>query len=113
MKLDEVRKIAMSLPEATEEPHFNRTSFRVGGKIFATAHPDEPFLNVIAGESVREPALAMYADCVEKLLWGKKVLGLRVDLRGVDYAILKDLLQQDWAAKAPKSLRAAAMKSSG
>lgn len=27
----------MKLPEATEEPHFEKTSFRVKGKIFATA----------------------------------------------------------------------------
>lgn len=31
-----LRKIALSLPEATEEPHFEKTSFRVGKKIFAT-----------------------------------------------------------------------------
>ncbi len=31
-----LRKIALSLPEATEEPHFEKTSFRVKKKIFAT-----------------------------------------------------------------------------
>lgn len=30
------RKIALSFPEATEEPHFGKTSFRVKKKIFAT-----------------------------------------------------------------------------
>ena len=30
MKLDQVREIALSLPEATEAPHHERTSFRVG-----------------------------------------------------------------------------------
>lgn len=30
------RKLALSLPEATEEPHFEKTSFRVKKKIFAT-----------------------------------------------------------------------------
>jgi predicted DNA-binding protein (MmcQ/YjbR family) len=30
------RKTALSLPEATEEPHFEKTSFRVKKKIFAT-----------------------------------------------------------------------------
>jgi len=30
------REIALSFPEATEEPHFEKTSFRVKKKIFAT-----------------------------------------------------------------------------
>ena len=31
-----LRKIALSFPEATEEPHFEKSSFRVKKKIFAT-----------------------------------------------------------------------------
>jgi predicted DNA-binding protein (MmcQ/YjbR family) len=34
--IDTLRKIALSLPETTEEPHFEKTSFRVKKKIFAT-----------------------------------------------------------------------------
>lgn len=30
------RKLALSFPETTEEPHFEKTSFRVKKKIFAT-----------------------------------------------------------------------------
>jgi predicted DNA-binding protein (MmcQ/YjbR family) len=30
------RKLALSLPETTEQPHFEKTSFRVNKKIFAT-----------------------------------------------------------------------------
>lgn len=30
------RKIALSLPKTTEQPHFEKTSFRTGKKIFAT-----------------------------------------------------------------------------
>ena len=30
------RKLALSFPEATEEPHFEKTSFRVKKKIFAS-----------------------------------------------------------------------------
>ncbi|WP_374949271.1 MmcQ/YjbR family DNA-binding protein [Mucilaginibacter sp.] len=33
---DQFRQIAASLPEVTEEPHFEKTSFRVNKKIFAT-----------------------------------------------------------------------------
>lgn len=34
--IDTLRKIALSFPETTEEPHFEKTSFRVKKKIFAT-----------------------------------------------------------------------------
>ena len=31
-----LRKVALSLPGTSEEPHFEKTSFRIGKKIFAT-----------------------------------------------------------------------------
>ena len=33
---DTFRQLALSFPETTEQPHFEKTSFRVGKKIFAT-----------------------------------------------------------------------------
>lgn len=36
VSFDTFRKLALSFPEATEEPHFEKTSFRVKKKIFAT-----------------------------------------------------------------------------
>src|SRR5438552_3029275 len=36
----EVRKLALAMPGAAEVPHFDRASFRVGGRIFATIAPD-------------------------------------------------------------------------
>jgi hypothetical protein len=38
---DEARDVALSLPEAVEQDHHGRPSFRVGGKIFATLWSDE------------------------------------------------------------------------
>lgn len=35
-KIDAVRKLALSFPEATEMPHIEMTSYRVKAKIFAT-----------------------------------------------------------------------------
>lgn len=34
--IEEFRKLAMSFPDATEEPHFEKISFRIKKKIFAT-----------------------------------------------------------------------------
>jgi len=36
VSIDTFRKLALSFPEVTEEPHFEKTSFRVKKKIFAT-----------------------------------------------------------------------------
>jgi len=104
MDLSDVRQITQSLPEVTEEPHFHRTSFRVRGKIIATAVAEEPFLNVMVGELAREPALAMHPEFVEKLFWGQKLVGLRVDLGKAESTVVSDLLKQAWREKAPKSL---------
>lgn len=104
MTLVQFRKLALDLPEVSEEPHFKRTSFRIRGKVMATALPEEAFVHLMVSESVREPALAMYSDWIEKLFWGKKVCGLRIDLKRANAAIVADLLRQSWAEKAPKSL---------
>lgn len=39
--LDQVRQLALSFPESTEEPHFEKISFRVKKKIFATYDPKQ------------------------------------------------------------------------
>jgi predicted DNA-binding protein (MmcQ/YjbR family) len=36
VSFDTFRKLALSFPDATEEPHFEKMSFRVKNKIFAT-----------------------------------------------------------------------------
>lgn len=104
MKLATVRRHALSLPEATEEPHFHLTSFRVRGRIFATADPGGAFLHVFVSEQDRELALAVHPEFLEKLLWGRSVKGLRALLTKADAAVVKDLLNKAWRHKAPKAL---------
>ncbi len=36
ISIETFRKLALCYPEATEQPHFEKTSFRVNKKIFAT-----------------------------------------------------------------------------
>ena len=102
--LDRVRRQALSLPETTEQPHFDYTSFRVRGKIFATAPPDGQHLHVFVDEEQRELALALHPACVEKLWWGEKVAGLRIDLAKANTKVVDELMRQAWARKAPKRL---------
>jgi len=80
IRLEAVRRFALGLPEVTEEPHFDKASFRVARKIFVTVPPGETHIHVFVGEALREPALALHPDSIEKLSWGGKVVGLRLDL---------------------------------
>lgn len=41
ISIDKFRKLALSLPNVSEAPHFERTSFRVGKKIFTTLHEEK------------------------------------------------------------------------
>lgn len=104
MKYAAVRTFALSLPEATEQPHHNFSSFRVRGKIFLTVPPEQEHIRVFLSEAHREQALAVYSQFTEKLLWGGKVVGLRLALASAPAAVVKQLVRQAWSAKAPKAL---------
>lgn len=106
MDFKTIRIQALSLPEVTEEPHFNYSSFRVRGKIFITVPPDESHAHLFVGEPDRESALAMYPGFVEKLMWGTRVAGLRVALAKAKPSIVAELVRKAWQNKAPKRLAA-------
>lgn len=105
MTLDDVRSVALGLPEATEEPHHDRTSFRVRGKIFATALPDDDHVHIFVSDDDVNAAVAEWPSWCEELWWGKKLSGVRVRLADADPAIVGELLSDAWARKAPASLR--------
>jgi capsular polysaccharide biosynthesis protein len=94
MKIDVIRRYAMTLDAVTEEPHHDYSSFRVRGKIFVTVPPSEEVIHVFAAEEDRETALALYPDFLEKLHWGGKVVGLRVTLSTAKPAVVKSLLSK-------------------
>ena len=104
MTLDEARAVALSLPGSAEEPHFERTSFRVQGKIFATAPPEDGPLHVFVDEHAVAVAVGMDPQAFEELHWGKKLAGVAVDLARADPEIVRDLLEESWRRRAPKGL---------
>ena len=106
MTLSQVRALALALPEATEAPHFHFTSFRVRGKIFATAPPEEEYLHIFLPPEERCAALAREPDFLEELSWGAKVVGLRVILASAKPPVIAELLAKAWSGKAPKRLLA-------
>ena len=107
MKLAEVRRFALSLPETTEEPHFDFGSFRVKGKIFATVPPDDKHLHVFVDGAVLDVLPAAQPKAYEKLFWGKRVAYLRVTLAAAKAADVEELVRSAWRRRAPKKLAAA------
>jgi len=105
LRLSAVRRFALALPETTEEPHFDYASFRVRGKIFVTVPPTGGHIHVFVDELERERALALAPEWIEKLWWGKKVVGLRVRLAPARPAVVEALMRNAWMRKAPAALK--------
>jgi hypothetical protein len=104
--LDDVRRFALSLPEATEEPHHGRTACRVRGKIFASALPAGDSCNVLLDEPEARAAVFEDANVFGELWWGKRLVGVKVDLAGADPARVQELLAEAWLHRAPRALAA-------
>jgi hypothetical protein len=98
------RKFALSLPGAHEEPHFERTSFRVGKKIFATmtadgreamvpVHPLERCLALLVSDP---DAYVDYGG------WTRRMCGLGLRLARLDAAHVRELMVAAHARIAPR-----------
>jgi hypothetical protein len=91
------------LPEAVEQDHHGRPSFRVAGKIFATQW-DEDHMNVMLDEGGILTAVQSDPETCEEVWWGKRLAAVRIDLRRADAEMLSDVLADAWETKAPKRL---------
>jgi hypothetical protein len=102
--VEDVRRIALALPDTAEAPHFHLTSFRVAGKIFATFGPERPLMlkldpedqaNLVAGDPGRlEPVPGT---------WGRQgATFVRIETLPADQ--LSGLVRMAWARAAPKRL---------
>jgi hypothetical protein len=104
MKPEALRKLALSMPGAHEEPHFERTSFRVGKKIFATLTRDgrEAMLKL----PVADDAEALIAARAELFFsygsWTTRLGALGVHLAQAKLADVEPLLEAAWRSVAPK-----------
>jgi hypothetical protein len=104
--LAEARRLALALPEVTEEPHFDMASFRVRGKIFVTVPPGGTRLHVFVDALDVEAYVAAEPAAFEPLRWGQRIRGLRVNLAATPAASLAEVIEESWRRKAPKSLAA-------
>ena len=98
------RKLALSLPEAVELPHFERASFRVGKKIFATmtAAGDEAMVRVAPRQKLHG-LLKSHPDVFFSYGgWTERNGSLGIRLQRATAAQLHELLVDSWRHVAPK-----------
>ncbi len=103
--VENFRKMAMSLPEVMEAPHFDKASFRVVNKIFSTLHADTK--RVMVRLSLVEQSV--FADIDRTIIypvpggWGRQGATF-VELSKVKKEILKEALETAWRNVAPKKM---------
>jgi len=100
---EQARQLALALPEAVEQDHHGRPSFRIAGAIFATQW-DERHMNVMLDEAGILTAVHSEPERCEEVWWGKRLTAVRVNLGLVDKETLASLLADAWEGKAPKRL---------
>lgn len=103
--LEEVRAFALALPEVTEEPHFEKASFRVRGKIFATMPQGGAYLHVFVDEWAVQSCVTDDPAAYEELTWGGRLAGLRINLGMAQAQPVLELVEEAWRRKAPKRLQ--------
>ncbi len=102
---EDVRRIALSLPDTTEKIAWSMPTFRVAGKMFATLPEDESSIAVRCPKEERdelvlaEPEKFWIADHEAQFAW------VRVRLASLeDEGELRDILADSWRQAAPGRL---------
>lgn len=103
LSADDARRLALELPEAVEQDHHGRPSFRVAGRIFATLW-DAGHLNVMLDEDGIRTATQTHPELCEEVWWGKRLAAVRVMLKRADTELVAELLSDAWEGKAPPRL---------
>ncbi len=95
---EQARALALRLPEAVEQDHHGRPSFRIQGRIFATLW-DPEHMNVMLDEPGIRTAVETHPQVCQEVWWGKRLAAVRVTLPGVEAELLGDLLEDAWEGK--------------
>jgi hypothetical protein len=111
---EDIRKIALSLPEAEEEPG-DRPAFRVRGKLFAWKSRDRDggTLALRVDRDEKQLMLDSHPDCYFQTPHYEGYPGVLVRLDAIDVEELIERIEDAWLIQAPKSLAKEFLASSG
>ena len=99
MTADDVRRLALALPNTVEQDHHGRPSFRVDGKIFATLW-DQTTVNVMLDEPGIQTAIDLHPGWCSERYWGQRLAAVAVSLAGAPEHELAEILADAWEIKA-------------
>ena len=112
--LDDVRRIAMSLPRTSEHLIRDHVKFRVGRLVYASVSPDEERLGFGFPKEERAALVASRPDTFmmplrsdERYQWVRARLGV------LDVDELRELLVDAWCMVVPKKVAASYLDSHG
>lgn len=99
------RKVALSFPEVVELPHFDKASFRVTKKIFATLSEKDRQVSVRLSENDQSVFTGFDSSIIYAVpnKWGKQGWTI-VKLSGIKKEMLVNILTAAYSTVAPKRL---------
>ncbi|MCJ2114353.1 MmcQ/YjbR family DNA-binding protein [Methylobacterium sp. E-025] len=102
---EDVRALALMLPEAILGAHKGNPDFRVGGRVFATLWTEEDRLVLRLSPEDQERLLEAEPDLFSAIdgAWGRRGW-TNLDLDACEEEILRDALLAAWRATAPAGL---------
>ena len=105
VSIETARELALTFEEAVELPHFEKASFRVKKKIFATIDPAKNRVVVKLSEIDQSAFCAFDISIIYPVSgsWGKQGWTY-VELDKVSKEIFEDVLKSSYCAVAPKKL---------
>ncbi len=105
VSINTLRKLLLLFPVTTEEPHFEKTSFRVSKKIFATVDIDNKRVTLKFSQLDQSVFCSFKKSIIYPVAgtWGKQGWTI-VELNEVKKNMLKDALTMSYCNVAPKKL---------
>ena len=104
---EELRQLALSLPEVEEHETWGHPTFRVRGKIFATLSADEQVAGVKASLEDQEELIASDPKTFAVASYTGRFGWVSVQLSTVDPGEMRELVIEAWRRTAPRRLVAA------
>jgi predicted DNA-binding protein (MmcQ/YjbR family) len=107
VSIEAFKNLALSLPEVSEAPHFEKTSFRINRKIFATLDEKQHIACVMLS-LIDQSVFCAYDETIIYPVpnkWGQKGATF-INLKKIRKTMLKDALQQSYDLVSAKKRRA-------
>jgi hypothetical protein len=112
--LEDVRRIAMSLPRTTEHLIHDHTKFRVGALVYASVSPDEERIGFGFPKEERAALVASEPDkFMMPLRSDERYQWVRARLPVLEVDELREILIDAWCMVVPKKVAASYLESQG